>query len=189
MSGRELGIGIPKGMSIRHDGARLVIVRSWFSPSLLFLTAFVIVWDGFLVFWYRHALTTDATAMKWFPLLHVAVGVGLTYRVIAGWLNRTFVKVGGGEIVVRHAPIPWLGNKTLKSSEIAQLYSKEKVYSHRQGKPVVYEVRAITRADRNRKLVGGLETSEQAICIEQQIEKALGIKARRVPGELGDSAG
>jgi hypothetical protein len=49
-----------------------------------------------------------------------------------------------------------------------------------------YEVRAVTQEGRNTKLVGGLETSEQALSIEQAIEKRLGIRDVPVAGQLRD---
>ena len=42
----------------------------------------------------------------------------------------------------------------------------------------------MTKSGRNIKLVGGLESQEQAIFIEQKIEKYLRIEDAPVPGEL-----
>ena len=45
-----------------------------------------------------------------FPLVHVAVGVGLTYSVLATLFNRTEVELTADSLRVRHGPIPWKGS-------------------------------------------------------------------------------
>jgi hypothetical protein len=119
-----------------------------------------------------------------FPLLHVAVGIGLTYYVIAGYLNKTYVRVDISNIVIKHAPLPFFGNKTLNSSGIKQLYTKEKVSHSRHGSSVSYEVHVITHDRKNVKLLSGLESSEQALFIEQKIERFLKIEDKAVKGEI-----
>jgi Tfp pilus assembly PilM family ATPase len=68
-------------------------------------------------------------------------------------------------------------------ADLKQLYAKEKVSSSRNGTSITYEVH-VTRSGRNIKLVSGLESSEQAVYIEQEIEKYLNIKDIPVKGEL-----
>jgi len=177
-------IGLPERLTYREDGLHLEIVRRWFGPKFLFLTAFTVFWDGFLVFWYDQAIGSGDTLMLVFPLLHVGVGIGLTYYVIAGWLNRTQVYVDKAGLHVRHRPVPWIGNINVPSLELKQLYVKEKESRTRNGTSVSFEVRAVTHGGRNIKIVDGLETQEQAFFIEQKVEKFLGIKDMAVPGEL-----
>lgn len=43
----------------------------------------------------------------------------------------------------------------------------------------------ITNSGNDTKLLSGLKTSEQALYVEQEIEKYLGIKNKPVRGELG----
>ena len=65
-----------------------------------------------------------------------------------------------------------------------QLYGKEKISRSRNSTSVSYELRAVTKSGRNIKLVGGLESQEQAIFIEQKIEKYLRIEDIPIPGEI-----
>lgn len=96
----------------------------WFTPGLIFLLFFCIAWDGFLVFWYSMALIGDPPKggqfwlMVLFPICHVAVGVGLTYFTLAGFLNQTRVRIDRDELDVRHGPVPWWGNRRVAVSEI-----------------------------------------------------------------------
>jgi hypothetical protein len=148
------------------------------------MTVFAIFWDGFLFMWYSKVKVANPMA-SYFPLIHVAVGIGLTYYVVAGWLNRTHILIGQGKIAVRHRPVPWIGEKTLEAADLKQLYAKDKVTHSRNGTSVTYEVRAVTRSGRNIELVSGLESSEQAVYIEQEIEKYLNIEDIPIKGEFG----
>jgi hypothetical protein len=121
-----------------------------------------------------------------FPLLHVAAGVGITYTALAGWLNRTRISVDQGKVSVRHGPLPWLGNKDIEGSMLKQLYSKEKISRGRNSSSTSYEVHAIMSNGRNVKLVSGLESSEQALYIEQEIERYFRIEDAPVRGQFGE---
>jgi hypothetical protein len=120
-----------------------------------------------------------------FPLIHVAIGTALTYYVVAGWLNRTQVYVDRQGLYVRHRPLPWWGKADIDAADLKQLYVKEVVSRNRRSGETTFELRAITHAGRNIKIVGGLETQEQGLFLEQKIEKFLGIENARVPGEVG----
>lgn len=120
----EPELGCPGGV-VREigPGGELFIRLGWFQPVLILLAFFCVVWDGFLVFWYTIALARPAPGnMMWmpllFPLFHVAVGVGLTYYVVAGFLNSTRILIDDEFVRVRHQPIPWRGNCDQRRSEI-----------------------------------------------------------------------
>jgi hypothetical protein len=186
MMNQKMAIGLPDNLQLNFTGSGLEIVRKWFTWSTIFMTAFVIVWDGFLIIWYSIALGPGRgnLIMVLFPLIHVAAGVGLTYITLAGWVNTTRVSVDNGKLSVRHGPLPWIGNKDLDGSSLKQLYSKEQTSRGRNSTTVTYEVHAITGFDTNEKLVSGLESSEQALYIEQEIERHLGIEDVPVRGQL-----
>lgn len=187
---RKPTVGLPRRLSLAQDGADLVITLKWFSASFVFLLFFCVFWDGFLVFWYSMAFADGSSlAMKLFPVVHVAVGVGLSYFTIAGFVNRTLVRVGPGEIQVRHVPLPWPGNKILSRDSVEQLFSEEKISRGRSGINRTYQVSAILRDGSKAKLVRGLLSPDQALFIEQQIEGCLGIEDRPVPGEMASLPG
>jgi hypothetical protein len=177
-------IGLPENLQLQRLGTHIEIVRTWRSPALYFMTAFVIVWDGFLLLWYSHVPQSAGLMFFLFPLLHVAVGAGLTYYVLCGWINRTWIRVGQGQMSVRHGPLPWPGNKVVRSGDLKQLYAKENISRGRNGTTSTYEVRAVTHSGLNIRLVAGLATSEQAVYIEQRVEQYLGIENTPVPGAL-----
>lgn len=176
----------PKGYTVENFGSELEISRRWFTPAILFLVFFCVLWDGFLVFWYGIAFSQDDVPwiMILFPTLHLAVGVGLTYFVLCCFVNRTRIKVSMGQLTVRHGPLPWPGNYTLNSADVEQLYCQSKFHQGKHGGRYTYEVQALLHDGTKQKLVSGLDDSDQAIFIEQQLEDHLRIEDRRVPGEF-----
>ncbi|MCP4542601.1 MAG: hypothetical protein GY832_36225 [Chloroflexi bacterium] len=179
-----MDLGLPNGIDLTENLDGLEIVRRWFSIQTVFLTFFVVFWDGFLVFWYTQAINTSNIMMLVFPLLHVAIGVGLTYYVLASYVNRTYIRVNHSFLSIQHAPLPFPGNRTVDASDIKQVYSKENISRSRRSNSVTYEVHALTRNGRNLKLLSRLPNSEQALFIEQEIERFLRIQDVPVRGEI-----
>ncbi|POB82009.1 hypothetical protein [Vibrio vulnificus] len=185
----KMDVGIPDGMTINSNFDGLRIERRWFSTQTLVLTAFVIVWDGFLFYWYSNAfslggLTKENAVTLLFPILHVLVGVFFSYYVVACYLNKTTVSVNHSFVESRVSPVPFGFKKLIPSSSIAQVYCKDIVKNSKNGPSVTYEVRVILKDRKNIRLVSGLETSEQALFLEHEIESYLGIKDVQVKGEL-----
>lgn len=183
-------VPMPKGIEIRHVGAGLQITRRWYTLILYPLLLFCIVWNGFVINWHVTSLGSGLWFLSFFGLLHTAVGIGLAYYVLAGFLNRTTVLVDKGVLQVRHRPVPWWGNKDIQADNIDQIYCKQKRNYEQSGSRMsqtgsVYEVHAILRHGPKEKLVSGLMESEQALYIEQELERYLGIRDRHVRGELG----
>jgi len=177
-------VSMPKGIEVSQFGGSLEITRRWFGWGFVFLVFFCIFWDGFMVAWHAIALSSGAWFMSLFGLLHTAVGVGLTYYTIAGFVNRSVIRAGQGLIEIRHGPLPWPGNKTLVSHEVEQCYSKEKIHHGKNGTHYTYTIHALMTNGRRETVVSGLTDTEQALYIEQQLEQFLGIQDRPVPGEL-----
>jgi hypothetical protein len=187
---KRMDLGLPDKLELRNQGSGIEIVRRWLSWKTLLLTAVAVFWSGFLFSWYSIVLSFSAFGgpmsmfMTLFPLIHVGVAVGLAYSALAGWINSTRIRVDQGRISVRHGPLPWLGNKDLEGSDLKQLYCKEKITRGRSSTTITYEVHALTASGRNQKLVGGLESSEQALYIEQEIERYFRIEDTPVRGQI-----
>jgi hypothetical protein len=69
---------------------------------------------------------------------------------------------------------------------VKQLYSKEKISRGRNSTTTTYEVHAVTHTGKNVKLLSGLESSEQALYIEQEIERYFRIEDAPVKGQIGE---
>jgi hypothetical protein len=178
---------LPQHISVVKDSGVLTITYRWFRPLYLFTLLFCIVWDASLVVWYRTALrqADGAPGMAfWFPLLHVAIGVVLTYTTLAGLLNRTRIVVQSREIVIQHGPIPSLGNRRIGADGIRQIYREQTFSQYRGSTSASFHLNAITQDNRKLPLVRDVPSADMALYLEQEIEKALGIEDRRVAGEM-----
>jgi len=184
-SDEPISAPMPENIRIDHGPEGLILSFRWFSAKFIFLAFFCLIWDGFLVFWYSLAFTENAPLiMLVFPLLHVAIGIYLTYYVIAGIYNRTVVTVGQGRLSIQHGPIPWPGSRILQASELTQLYTEERVTRGKRGPRVSYDLSAVSRDNKKIRLLTGLDTPDSVRFLERQIEDRLGIRDRRVEGEM-----
>jgi hypothetical protein len=181
-------VPMPPGITVDDFGPGLTVIRRWFSPVFIFLLVFCIAWDTFLLFWYRMAFESEAPLLfKVFPIGHLAVGVGLTYFTLAGFLNRTTLQVESGVVAVRHGPVPWFGNRTFATSDLKQLYCTERFSyhgPHHHRLRTTYQVNAILNTGKKFKVLSGLTDPDQALFVEQAVEDRLGIENRRVRGEM-----
>ncbi len=173
---------------VRYNDALQITMR-WFSPKAYFFLFFTLFWNVFLLFWYSMVFIGDAPLLfLLFPLLHVAVGVGMAYYTLCLFLNRTHVDVDQRQISIRHQPIPWWrGNKHYDPQDINQLYVKEKVaYTKNRQPHYAYELRAKLKDGRDQSIISINQSSSTAMQeVESYIEEFLGINDRPVKGEYG----
>ena len=181
-----MDVPIPKNLELLEERGNLVIRKKWFTPAVLILLFFCIFWDGFLVFWYLGATQMDNVPLFHilFPIGHVAVGIGLTYFVVAGFVNKTDIIISPMQLVVRIHPMKWPGEGRYDITDIKQLYTYEKVRQTKNGQSVTYEVRLLDKHDKQKTLIRGLENKEQGIYIEKEIEKIIGVIDQPVAGEV-----
>ncbi len=182
---KRVEVPMPKGIEVENFGGELQISRRWFSPMIIALTIFALFWNGFMVMWYGIAIYNRIWVMALFGLLHAGIGVGLIYYVLAGYLNTTVIKANMGDLEIKHGPLPSPGNTRPDRGLIGQLYCKAKIHRGRNSTGCSYELHATTKDGKHKKLLTGLTESEQALYLEQEIERFLDIKDRPVRGELG----
>ena len=177
-------IPAPSVVKIEKEGQSARIVQRWFSLKYVPMAFFCVAWDAFLCFWYSMALGGSA---PWifivFPIAHLAVGIGLTYSTLCGFINRTVLEVTRDELSIWFEPLPWLGEKTLKTADLKQLYCKEKVTRGENSSTRQYHLYAVTNEDKEIQLLANLDSPDVALYFEQQIEGWLKITDRTVVGE------
>jgi len=178
-------VSMPKGFALAQQLNDLVITRHWFSPSHIALLFFCLFWDGFLVVWYTIAFTVHGPLIMFlFPLIHAAVGIFITYTMIAGFVNNTDFVINDRQITVTHYPMWWPGNITIPAEQIDQLFCEEVVSSNRNSTTYTYTVKVCLKGGDRLTLVKGLEQPNHAEYIEQQVEQRLRITDRPEPGEM-----
>ncbi|HUS27661.1 MAG TPA: hypothetical protein VMZ53_04110 [Kofleriaceae bacterium] len=175
---------IPERFRVARGDGDVRVSWRWLEAKHFYSLFFVIAWDAFLIFWYTQAVPTGELLAIVFPIAHVAVGVGMTYSTLSGFLNRTTLRAHDGTLRIEHGPLPWRGNATLNRDEIRQLY----VFTHTttdsdNDTSTTYQLCALLANGRERKLVKGLREQNEAAYLEDMLENALGIANASVPGE------
>lgn len=173
---KNVEVQLPEKLRMARYPEYIHISRKWFNSQIIFMTVFAVMWNVLLFKLYADMDESTDLFSKLFPLLHVAVGVSISYYALAGWLNKTNVFVSKDAIEINHGPIPWFGNKRFSCAELKQLYVNERVIKNRNAVSHKSELYAIFKDDVKVELLSDFENSEQALFIEQEVENYLGIK-------------
>lgn len=132
------------------------------------------------------------TSELWFLLL---VSIGLFYFAALQAFNQHRIRVDEARLEVTQGPLPRPGSQKLDASDVVQLYATEhqtNTKSDRHGKQGVnhsanirkhYRLSAKTRNNGSVKILSGLGDPLQALWLEQEIERLLGIVDEHVAGE------
>ena len=178
----------PKSVRVEKNAGGIKLYWRWFSPKYLGLAFFCIIWDGFLCFWYGMALNISGPGliMLVFPLIHVAVGVGLTYYTLAGFLNTSSVIIDQKQLKVQHDPLPWGGEVKIPIKNIHQFYCKQERHSGKNSVTYSYILSVILKDRSAVDLLKSVDTPEIATFMEHQLETFLRIEDQAVRGEFND---
>jgi len=183
-AGAPLEAPLPDHVKMSRDGLNLVLDVRWFRAYHVFSLLGAFAMGAFYYFTFLRSRAPSAAGLDWFTVLWFGGLSCGAYSGLAGIWNHTWVTVGDGAIDVRIGPLPWWGAKRIPSNEITQVYCDEEVRRRRGGSDTYYHVEAITAQNTNVRLVAELPAKDIALFIEQEIEKALGIADRKVPGEV-----
>ncbi len=187
-------IPMPSSIDLQRGAGRVRIVRRWFSPSYAFVAIFAAVWNAFVLLFLVTAVLGGGWFIAVFMIPFLVVGGFLAYSALSGILNTSTIDLADGALTISHRPIPWRTPPVLRSNEITQLYSVEKIHHHsssrsggtrRTSTSYVYEVHVLYGPEnRDVKLIGNLSELNQARFIEHTIERQLGIVDREIRGEV-----
>lgn len=178
----KLKVDRPENIQVTRSTNELTIVRKWFGPIFFFFAFFSVFWNGITWTFVLIAISTGNYSMLAFISLHLVVGLGVLYYTAALLLNSTEIRVGRRYLSVKNSPLPFPGNCTVPVGRIEQVYCKEKI-SRGRNRSVTYEIYAIAEQDRRQDIIKGLPSAEEAVFLEQEIERFLGIEDRPVRGE------
>ena len=165
-----------------RGGPPMTIVRRWYTPVAWGVAAFSVFWNVVL---YRSVFSDwgAPALLRIFPLIHLAVGFSLLYWALALLRNRTTIVITDDELSVTHGPVPWPGKQRIAISELTQLFTEERLEQGRSRERRFYDLSAVMKDGRRKKLVKGLSEPAQALFLEQRIEERLGIVDVEVGGE------
>jgi hypothetical protein len=174
-TGMQLTTQPPSSSGYREAGAGgIAITRRWLRPKHYGLLLVPLIASGVVAFfWAQHGFSFWVL----FGALFVAAW---TYMLTTMFVNRTVVSVGSDRVEVRHGPLPNLvmaRNTTLEAANVRQLFAA------RHG--AAFAVKAQLSDGSVVDLVAPLTSAEQAIFVEQQLERALSLVDFAVEDELG----
>jgi len=190
-------MSVPASVTVECYDTQLKLVQSWHDKKIIkSLTIPIILSSPAIFFWWLIILTSiiDSASIGEYPSLLTGIFFLMfpsfgwllgPYYLLASYKNQTTISVTNKTLSIKHAPIPWIGNRDIPSSNLAQLYV-------RQGKRVgtifnpryLYDLRAKLKNGRDINLVGNLASKEVGHFLEKQIESYLGIIDQPIQGEV-----
>lgn len=176
-------IPMPSGVTMYDNGSALSIERKWFSPLVFFIAFFAVIWNGMIYAIFVPAFGRVGGIPTLFLLPFILVGLGLILYVVATFVNTTYIEVDSQTLNISHKPIPFPA-RTVDVANIVQLYTKRRIHRGKNGTTTSYGLYVITADGKNQRLIGSLSDPKQALYMEQEIERFLGIENREVRGEM-----
>jgi hypothetical protein len=166
-------VELPAGMSV-STGVKVVIRRRWLRAKHWLLLALFGGAGAYVAY-----LWSSIEPNAWLVIGTLFV-LSWNFNVAAMFLNSTTVTADAQRVDVRHGPLPSLFARqaSVEKAQIEQLYSGS--YGPR------FAVMAKLKSGRILPLVTPLITAEQALFVEQQLERILGLADFRIEGELND---
>lgn len=180
----RLDVPLPQRFTVERPGGALEISWRWYTPAAIFLTAFAVFWNGFICMWVAAALSGGAGFFALFATFHALVGVAMAYGALTMFLNTTRVAASYNMLSVRHGPLPSFGNLDLPRDGLRQLYCVERLSSSRRSRSLSYDLQAVKADGSAVTVLRGLESAEQALYLEQELERFMSIKDEPVRGEI-----
>lgn len=179
-------VTMPPNIEVLKLSSQLDIDVKWQQDGYWGLIVFAVIWNACVLPVAIGMIVSGNFTALIFLSLHLTVGLGLIYFIAAIKLNTTYIAVNERSIEVKHRPLPtFIKNRQIDADEIEQLYCIEYVQSKTNGMPnYAYHVMAITKHQKPVKLIPALSTAEQALYIEQEMERFLQIVDKAVPDEL-----
>lgn len=177
---------IPKGIEVLKMFSELNIDMRWRHTASWFLMTFTLIWNGILLPMALFIILSGEIFALLFMSIHLAVGIGLIYWSLAALFNTTYITVDSQYITIQHRPFKMFFKEfQFETKEVNQLYVKKYSNGSTNGVPnYVYGVMAILNSKEEIKIIKGLSKPNQALYLEQEIEKFAGIKDRPVVGEI-----
>jgi hypothetical protein len=175
-------IAQPESWAVDEGSGRFSVRWRWFSAGALIMIPFTLFWNGILLgmgVGVSDGLKHPERLLLGLAVPHVWIGFALAYATVASLLNRTEITLEEAHLVVRHGPLPWLGNRRIPVGELEQLFVVE-----RRSRGTRYELCALLRDGKKKVLLSGLDSEDKARFLEARLEAVLGIVDRPVAGEL-----
>jgi hypothetical protein len=167
------------GLKVEASEKELSITRRWFSADRHLLTGFIgLAMVGFVLF----RMLDDEYFFIACLIPHTWVGLGMFYYALTGIVNSTVIRVNSHELSLKHGPLPFGFNRQISVATLKQLYTKQKTHKNKNRTTYSYEIHIITQGDKDKTILRGIDKAPQAVYLEQEIERFLGIPDQDIIG-------
>ena len=131
---------------------------------------------------YLSSATHEPSFGSALALVMVLAVCALIYSMIGNIVNRTRISVGSDRIVIRHGPLPWLGNKSIDTKGIKKVFIRYDPSRNKRNSSslmnIYFDVLAIVDNGDTVTLLSRMGLPKaQATCIAELIEDRLGLRA------------
>lgn len=184
------GMMIPEGLEVLRLRSELDIEVNWFKTSskagFASMMFFTLVWNLVLLPFVLSSILSGQLQILLFAAVHILVGVTLLYNLAAMFLNTSQILVNEDYIEFSTFPLrlPWAKKTRYSAKKVKQIYVSKYVSSSTNGvSNYAYALYAIMDNGQKVKLLDKMNLETQ-LYLEQEIERFLKIKDRRVPGGI-----
>lgn len=168
-------VSLPPGMAMTQGPSGLVLTRRWLRGKHFVMLAVLMPLTAALAWAWQ---TRGFEGWMGFAAFFLA---SWDFMLVSMFVNSTTITIGEREIDVRHGPLPSLFY-TARRVPVADV---EQLFAAPFG--ALFEVGVVLRDKTRVPLVRPVVSEEQALFVEQQIERRLGLVDVEVAGELGSS--
>ncbi len=181
----RLDVPRPRCFTVEHLDDALRI--SWRGSKVggIILLLVTLIWNGFAYVWISLAFSSAGhAAFALAAIPHVLIGLWLARLSLSNLLNTTRVEASASGLSVYDTPIPASKDLSIPRDSLRQLYCVEPGNHSRRGPSGSCDLWAIKADGSSIAVLKSLADPEQALYIEQELERYLGIKDEPVDGEL-----
>ncbi len=155
---------------------RMLLVRRWFSVTSLVLAAVTWPLFGAGVAGVADAFTHGRPGALGGGALYLAVLGWLSWRALAGLVNRTTFEVDDEGASVRHGPIPWPGEVTVAWRDVERIHCVQNVHANRHGTSAYsWDLRLRMKSGEDLRLLRRLREFDQVTWIARALAHRSGV--------------
>lgn len=178
-------IELPKGFDVQKGVSDLRITISWRKTKMVwFFVLFSAFWNGIVFIFVAIAIATNNWMMALMISIHFIIGVSFLLYTISLFVNASVLHANTHALRVTHGPlpVPFHPKRHIPATDLDQLYVEEYVASRTNGRPnIAFRLKAaLKNQNKHIRLMNGLKHPEQALYLEHEIEKFMGIENREI---------
>lgn len=174
----------PEGLTSTHDFDGLHLIYRWRKGSLPVQVLAVALVNALVLWWLADAYRQHRLDQAAVGLVFLAVGIWAIGSLLLTLLNRTHIRITVNQLTLRSGPLPVHSQRVMAREQIKQVYVVQ--FKHGTGRHthIRYRVQAALYDYADMILVENVGSADDALYIEQQIERFLKIRDVRVAGEF-----